>query len=398
MIKFLVQFRTSSIPKFGAIAVLNSTLSLLMATVISRLFNERIFIEFYATLNASLLGITLSQFGLGNVILAFRNDDIDHSKNLVATWSVFVTPILVSLYLLLLSVYLNFYDVQNIDIVAVGFYVFGRSNWLLYQSRELIFRSFRSVFVGLVIQVVASLILFFVMYIYDMGLNVYFIGIGSVSFLVQLLFNRSLPKIRLIKFEYLSFASKNVLNSVLITFFTIGDKILANSMLLYDQAKLSDYYNASIVIGYFYFVVNIFSNWWGSVVSENWTETREIWCSSLYFKRNLLWLSMLIPIIGVLFLSSLYFRINQFPTFILTGLVLGLNLSFQAMMKFTQGIILMHRDMRTILTSTLLGIASFVVIILLVDISPGLLLSVSLCLSSVFVLMYHVLRIKGYDF
>ena len=74
MRKAIIHVWSSKIPMYAFVAILNSVLSLLMATLISGLFDRDTFIEFYATLSASLLGVTLAQFGLGNVMLSFRGE------------------------------------------------------------------------------------------------------------------------------------------------------------------------------------------------------------------------------------------------------------------------------------------------------------------------------------
>ena len=385
-------------PMFALVSILNSVISLLMATLISGLFSSDIFIEFYATLSASLLGITLAQFGLGNVMLSFRDEISGRTDTLITTWSLIVIPPLVIIYLLILGVYLKANDTHNIDLLAVGIYIFGRSCWLSFQASELILHSFQSVVFGLIIQILASCTLVCLMYYYDTSVKLYFIVIGLTSVILQIAINRGKPDLSILKLEYLVFAFQGVLNSVLITFFAIGDKLFANSLLVEDKSILSDYFNASIVIGYFNFIVNIYSNWWGSLVSKNWSQNKIKWRDRKYFVRNVLWFLLIIPMLLGLFAYKLFFDIWNDTIYFTAGFILSLNLVAQAMMKFTQGIILMEKDMRALIISSLIGFICFIVLVLFLRYSPSLRLSIALCISSFIMLFFHTYKVKNYDF
>ena len=73
----------------------------------------------------------------------------------------------------------------------------------------------------------------------------------------------------------------------------------------------------------------------------------------------MLWILLIVPMLLVLLIYKSLFEIWDDTLYLLTGLLLAINLVVQAMIKYTQGIILMEKDMVTLVVSSVIGGAKF---------------------------------------
>lgn len=409
MLKKYKTEKTKKLVMFALIALLSSLLNIAITTLVSVFFSESEFSKFFIYMGYATVVINIFMLGAGNIIAAYKDDIIEVEKKYIFFWVACLFP-LIGLFLLLLISGISYFHLMSVswfDLLGILVFVLGMSSLQLIKSSFLINYKFKEIIYVLFISLLFSFLTLLLIYFTHFNLNKYFLITGILyqllSFIVawQRNFLEILKKVKLKK--HVKFGIPSALNSALMGFLVTGDRIIIPILKFSDQRQIADYLFASLIAGYSLFIVNIFASYWAAYITNFWVNATNDQKHDLYKKQNKLFFWIFLPIIFIplILIYKFFVQIDDLFGYYLICLILLISHMFSGINKFYLGFILMFKNSKFNMISTIYASLVFVLstiflkmIIGVYGIAIGALLgSITLTLRSYLYVNKNILKI-----
>lgn len=387
---------------FALVSLISSLMNILITFLISLFYNPDEFSSFYIYMSYALLLINIIMLGSGNIIAAFKEEINSFENKYLYLWISIIFPAVSAIFLVIYSIIKSFLitSISLIDIVGILFFVSGSCSIQLIKSSYLINYKFTQIFKILFFLLIFSILVLYGLNYYSIPLVRYFLILGIIYQITPILILNQKIDLKLftrINFKsHLSFGLPSAINSTAMSFLSNGDKLLI-PFLFNDNYFVSTYLYASLIAGYSLFIVNIYASYWGAEITNLWLNHKVEQKIKLFKKQKSLifWIFLPLFFLPLAWVYSYFVIIDDFYMYFVVCFILLIGHLFSGVNKFYLGFILMFKNSKyNLISSVYAGIIFSIIVISLKDIFGLYSLAIGLLTASIFLTLRSFLFVR----